>query len=64
MSDLVTIDRGALQDLITAVNILTLLIQDSHKTKTTEDLENENTKLRYANKLILTSMQSYEKHNQ
>lgn len=64
MSDLVKIDRAALLDLIQAVNDLTVIVANSNQQKTIEDLEHENNKLKYVNKLVRTSMESYEKHNQ
>lgn len=64
MKYLVTIDRVAILDLITAVDELTKLVGNQNKPKTLEDLENENEKLRWINKLVLTSMESYKKHNE
>jgi hypothetical protein len=64
MADLITIDRGAFMDLIQAVTELTNMLSKGYKQPyTVSELEEENLKLKYINKLILTSMESYKKHN-
>lgn len=64
MKDLVTIDRVAILDLLTAVTELTKIVADSGKPKTIEDLEETNLKIKYIDKLVCTSMESYKKHNE
>lgn len=64
MTDLVTIDRVAILDLIVAITELTKLVADQNKPKTIEDLEQKKLKLRYIDKLVCTSMESYKKHNE
>jgi len=59
MPDLITIDRGALLDLIASIEILTNLIRKG------DDIpfEEQVSKLKYANNCIQTSMASYEQNN-
>lgn len=64
MSDLVKIDRAALLDLVQAVRDLTNIIVQSGNYQSIEELERSVDKLKYVNKLITTSVQSYEKNNQ
>jgi len=59
MPDLITIDRGALLDLIASIEILTNLVQKGSAIP----LEEQVSKLKYANKCIQTSMASYEQNN-
>lgn len=63
MTDLVKIDRAALLDLIAAINELTVMVDNGGKPKTIDQLNQENAKLKYVNKLVTTSIESYSKHN-
>lgn len=59
MTDIVTIDRTALSDLIHACSLLTELVANPSALPT----EEENQRIAYINKLILTATESYNKHN-
>jgi hypothetical protein len=59
MSDIVKIDRSALSDLIHACSLLTELVANPSPVPT----EEENQRIAYINKLIITATQSYNKHN-
>lgn len=61
--DLVQIDRGALQDLMKAIEMLTDLIRNKGKERSLEEIKQDNEKLKYVNKLVLTSMASFENNN-
>lgn len=63
MKDLVTIDRGALQDLISAIDIMAELLRHKSQDQTLEGITQDNEKLKYVNKLVKTSIQSFDKHN-
>ena len=58
MKDLVTIERTALSDLIHAIILLTKLVANPP-----QPTEEENQRIAYINKLILTATESYNKHN-
>lgn len=58
MADLIVLDRSAMLDLTTAISILTEMVRNPQPP--TDELNN---KIKYVNKLVLTSMASFEKHN-
>jgi len=64
MSDLVKIDRGALLDLTKAIEILANVMSNKNKERTLEEMESDNDRLMYVNKLVITAMASFDKHNQ
>jgi len=61
MTDIIKIDRSAFSDLLHAMALLTNLLQTNVPTAPTEQ---ENKRLGYINKLVLTATESYNKHNQ
>lgn len=61
VEDIVLIERLALADLIKSVEILTLVIQERVKVVPLD--ENEEDRLKYVNKCMQTSIQSFEKYN-
>lgn len=61
MSEKVIIDRDALADLVKAVEILTQTVKE--KIKYSPLTEEEENKMKYVNKLVLTSMASFENNN-
>lgn len=60
--DLILMDRNGLADLVVAIQELTLIIQERAVTYPLSEYEEE--KLKYVNKLIQTSTQSFENNNQ
>ena len=61
MSEKVIIDRDALADMCKAIEILTNILKA--KVQEAPLTEEEETRLKYANKCILTSMSSFENNN-
>jgi hypothetical protein len=61
MEDIIVIDRNAVADLVKSIEILTLIIQG--KIPESPLTEEEESRLKYVNKCVEYSMQSFEKHN-